>query len=89
MCKNGGRDFQACLMNADGSGTKAFTRKTGRSVVWAPDGQTIIFHRTVMTGDEGDEQIFSIDLAGNNEKQLTFGPGLNGWANPGFLRRKR
>jgi TolB protein len=88
MCKAGGSEFQACVMNADGSGFRALTTKTGRTVVWSPDGQRIIFHRTVKLGEAEDEQIFSVDLVGQDEKQLTSGSALSGWANPGMVRRK-
>ena len=88
MCKAGGSEFQACVMNADGTGFRALTTNTGRTVVWSPDGQRIIFHRTVKAGEAEDEQIFSVDLAGQDEKQLTSGSALSGWANPGMVRRK-
>jgi len=87
MCKVSGSAFQACVMNRDGSNLRALTTKTGRSVVWSPDGKRIIFHRTVKFGDTEDEQLFSIDLSGSAEKQLTSGAWLNGWANPGMVRR--
>jgi len=88
MCKGGGQYFQACLMNSDGTGSRALTTTTGRSAAWSPDGQRIIFHRTVKSGETEDEQIFSVDLSGSDEKQLTSGSYLNGWANPGMIRRK-
>lgn len=88
MCKAGGSAFQACLMNADGSGSRTVTVNTGRSVVWSPDGQRIIFHRTVRFGETEDEQIFSVNLLGQDEKQLTLGSNLSGWANPGMVQRK-
>ncbi len=88
-CKIDGSALQACVMNADGSGLRALTSKTGRTAVWSPDGKSIIFHRTVKFGDTEDEQLFSIDLSGSNEKQLTFGGWLNGWANPGMIKRTR
>ena len=88
MCKAGGSSFQACVMNADGTGFRAVTTDTGRTVVWSPDGQQIIFHRTVKNGDTEDEQIFSVGLSGKGEKQLTSGSSLSGWANPGMVRRE-
>ncbi len=88
MCKAGRSSFQACLMNADGTGFRALTTNTGRTVVWSPDGQRIIFHRTVKDGETEDEQIFSVNLLGQDEKQLTSGPFLNGWSNPGVVLRK-
>ena len=88
-CKIGGSPLQACAMNADGSGLRALTSKTGRTAVWSPDGKRIIFHRTVKFGDTEDEQLFSVDLSGANEIQLTSGTHLNGWANPGMVRRTR
>ena len=88
-CKINGSEFQACVMNSDGSGLRAVTTKTGRTAVWSPDGKSIIFHRTVKFGDTEDEQLFSVDLFGTNEKQLTFGAHVNAWANPGMVRRTR
>ncbi|CAN5733879.1 hypothetical protein BH24ACI3_BH24ACI3_04830 [soil metagenome] len=84
MCRAGGTAFQACVMNVDGSGLRDVT--SGRSVSWSPDGKTLIFHRTVEHDDTEDEQLFSVDLSGSNEQQLTSGGWSNGWANPGLLR---
>ena len=86
MCKGGGRVFQACVMNADATSYRSLT--TGRSAAWSPDGQRIIFHRDVKFGETEDERIFSVDLMGGDEKQLTSGAYLNGWVNPGMVRRK-
>ncbi len=88
MCKDGGQYFQVCVMNADGSGVRALTTKTGRSAAWSPDGQRILFHRTVKFGETEDEQIFSVNLLGQDEKQLTKGSSLSGWAKTGMVRRK-
>lgn len=87
-CKAGGSSFQACVMNADGTGFRALTTNTGRSAAWSPDGRRIIFHHTVKDGETEDEQIFSVDLSGLDEKQLTSGSYSNGWANPGMIRGK-
>lgn len=38
MCKMGGREFQACVMNSDGSNMRALTSKTGRTVTWSSIG---------------------------------------------------
>lgn len=82
-------ELQACVMNADGTGMRALTTTSGRSAAWSPDGKRIIFHRDVKFGDTEDEQLFSVDLSGANEIQLTSGTYLNGWANPGLVRRTR
>ena len=75
-------------MKADGTEMRALTTTSGRSAAWSPDGKTIIFHREAKFGDNEDEQLFSIDLSGSNEKQLTFGGWSNGWPNPGLVRNK-
>ncbi|MGB7069086.1 MAG: hypothetical protein WBD22_06290 [Pyrinomonadaceae bacterium] len=88
MSKAVGSHFQPCVMNVDGTGFRALTTKPGRSVQWSPDGKRIIFHRDVKYGETEDEQIFSVNLSGLDEKQLTSGSSLSGWANPGMVRRK-
>lgn len=88
-CRINGSELQACVMNADGTAMRALTTISSRSAAWSPDGKRIIFHRTVKFGDTEDEQLFSIDLSAANEIQLTSGTYLNGWANPGLVRRTR
>jgi len=86
MCKTDGKEFGVCVMNADGSGQTPLTGIAGRGTSWSPDSGKIIFHRDIQ--DEDGVQLFSVDADGNNEKQLTIGPGLNGYPNPGFVRKK-
>lgn len=88
-CRINGSELQACVMNADGTAMRALTTISSRSAAWSPDGKRIIFHRDVKFGDTEDEQLFSVDLSGSNEMQLTSGTYLNGWANPGMVRRTR
>jgi len=87
-CRVGGKALQVCLMNADGSGLRALTTNTGRSSAWSPDGKRIVFHRSVQYGEGDAEQLFSVDLSGQDERQLTSGSRLSGWPNPGMVRRK-
>lgn len=53
-----------------------------------PDGKRMSCHRDVKFGEYEDEQIFSVDLNGEAEQQLTSGPYLSGWAKPGMVRRR-
>lgn len=88
-CRMDGSELKACVMNADGTGMRPLTTTSGRSAAWSTDSKKIIFHRDVKFGDTEDEQLFSIDLSGANEIQLTSGTYLNGWPNPGLVRRPR
>jgi len=87
VCKNGTPVFQICVMKADGTGKRAITTKSGLTHTWMPDGRRIIFHRSMGEAAVGDEfQLFSIDVDGANERQLTTRPGLNGFPSLGVVR---
>lgn len=45
---------------------------------WAPDGQSIIFHRWVEDDPNPITEIFSVDINGGNLRQLTSGGKFNG-----------
>lgn len=86
-CKIDNSPLQACVMKSDGTNLRELTTDEGRGAAWSPDGKSIIFHRDVKYGETEEEQLFSVDLSVGNEKQLTFGSHVNGWANPGMIRR--
>jgi TolB protein len=85
-CRTGGRDFEICVMNADGTGQVQLTANTVGDLTptWSPDGKMIVFHRIV--AGPGQFQIFVINADGSGEKQLTFPPALNGFPNWGEVR---
>ena len=47
MCHNGGRDFEICVMNADGTNQTALTNNSIHDArpSWSPDGTQIVFTR--------------------------------------------
>ena len=47
MCRNGGRKFEICIMNADGTNKIALTNNTftNGTPSWSPDGTQIVFTR--------------------------------------------
>jgi Tol biopolymer transport system component len=47
MCHNGGRDFEICVMNADGTNQTALTTNSIHDATpsWSPDGTQIVFTR--------------------------------------------
>ncbi|MEP6819804.1 MAG: hypothetical protein ABJA18_09745 [bacterium] len=75
--------FELCVMNADGTGLARLTNNAVPELTpsWSPDGKQIVFHRAV--GGAGQFQLFLINADGTGEKQLTFPPGINGFANWG------
>ena len=85
LCRRGGRDFEICIMNADGSGQVQLTDNTVADLTasWSPDGQKIVFHRPV---SPGRFQLWLINADGTSEMQLTDTPGLNGFPNWGEVR---
>lgn len=87
-CRRGGRDFEICVMNADGTGQVQLTDNTFGDLTptWSPDGKMIVFHRIV--GGPGQFQLFVMNADGSGEKQLTFPPGLNFLPNWGELRSR-
>lgn len=86
VCRNGVKEFQVCVMKADGRGSKSVTTGTGLTHSWEPGGKRIIFHRS-LDGDDNEFQLFAISADGGNEIQLTRGPGLNGFPSVGFIRQ--
>jgi TolB protein len=78
--------FELCVMNADGSDIRRLTNNKvpDLSPRWSPDGLQIVFHRPV--GGRGQFQLFVMNADGTGEKQLTFRPGINAFANWGEIR---
>ncbi len=66
------------IMNSDGSGLSQLTTGPERDIAadWSPNGKQIVFHK------EGEPSfIFTIDVDGNNEAQVTTQSGVfPGWA---------
>jgi len=79
MCRHGGRDFEICVMNADGSGAVQLTDNAvgDLSPDWSPDGTKIVFHRT----GPGRFQLWMMNADGSGQVQLTQPPGMNAMAN--------
>jgi TolB protein len=75
--------FELCVMNADGTELKRLTNNAVPELTpsWSPDGRQIVFHRPV--GGWAQFQLFRIKADGTGEEQLTFPPGLSGFANWG------
>jgi TolB protein len=88
LCRRGGRDFEICIMNADGSAQVQLTDNTVPDLTasWSPDGSKIVLHRPV---SPGRFQLWLINADGTGEKQLTDTPGLNGFPNWGELSSQR
>src|SRR5262245_7037470 len=88
MCRIGGgtSDFEICTMNADGSDRRQLTDNDNRTFdatpTFSPDGQQIVFHRTV----PGLTQLMLMNADGTGQVQLTFPPGHNVYANWGQVR---
>jgi len=87
MCRRGGRDFEICIMNADGTGQIQVTDNTVGDLTssWSPDGRQIVVHRPV---SPARFQLWLINVDGSGEVQLTDTPGLNGFPNWGKIRRR-
>jgi len=87
MCRRGGRDFEICIMNADGSGQIQLTDNTVPDLTasWSPDGRKIVVHRPV---SPNRFQLWLINVYGSGEIQLTDTPGLNGFPNWGQVRAR-
>jgi Tol biopolymer transport system component len=66
--------FQIYLMGADGSGQRRLTSGSddNRRPVWTPDGKSILYD----SSDGTQQDIWIIDLATGNRKQLTQVQGL-------------
>lgn len=81
ICRGDGRDFEICVMNADGTQQQELTRNAIADLTpsWSPDGAKIIFHRPIAPG-AGGFQIWTIDLDGGGETRLTNTAGQNGFA---------
>lgn len=80
VARRGGRDFELCVMNADGTGQVQLTDNTTGDLTssWSPDGRRIVFHRVM---SPGRFQLWLINADGTGEVQLTDTPGLNGFPN--------
>ncbi len=79
------RDFEICVMNADGTDNQVLTENTvpDLSPSFSPDGAKIVFHRLL---GPGNQQLFTMDADGSNVTQLTSSPGLNLFADWGVLK---
>jgi len=77
-------DNEICVMNADGTGQTQLTFNTlnDSTATFSPDGQKIVFHRG---GGGTGTQIWVMNADGTNQVQLTFPPGINQYANWGFV----
>ena len=87
MCRRGGRDFEICIMNADGTGQIQVTDNTVGDLTasWSPDGRKIVVHRPVAPSRF---QLWLVNVDGSGEMQLTDTPGLNGFPNWGEVRTR-
>jgi Tol biopolymer transport system component len=100
MCRIGAEfnpaaDFEICVMNANGTGLMQLTDNSvfDGTGTFSPDGQQILFHRTVGAMGSGNQQLFIMNADGTNQTQLTFGTattpdGVNTLAHYGALRVK-
>ena len=94
MCRYGGIDFEICVMNPDGSGLVQVTNNTVQelSIRWSVDGEKFFFNRPVLGLVRSRNQLFSINVDGSGEMQLTADPseivsvGINLFPAPGVLR---
>jgi Tol biopolymer transport system component len=85
-----GSNAQLFLMDADGSNVRRLTFSTegGRTVTddyphWSPDGRSIVFQRSTFAGKGVDADVWLIDAATGEERQLTDTP--DAWdSTPGF-----
>jgi TolB protein len=79
VARRGGRDFELCLMNADGTGFKQLTDNAVGDLTptWSLDGLDIMWNRILAPGRY---QIFTIHADGTGEAQITDTPGLNAFA---------
>jgi hypothetical protein len=89
--RRSGPGFEICVINADGTGLPvqliANDLVEGTPTL-SPDGEQILFHRTVGAQSSGNQHPFIMNADGTNQMQLTFGTrttpdGLNTIANWG------
>jgi Tol biopolymer transport system component len=68
--------FEICVMNADGSEQNRLTYNAYPDLThsWSPDGQQIVFQRTVVPGQP---QIWVMNAEGTGQTPLTTTPGIN------------
>jgi TolB protein len=89
LCRNGGADFEICVMNADGTDQTALTNNTilDATAGWSPDGQQIVFHSGAPQLGQLPE-IWRMNADGTDQTQLTSTAGTNVIASWGLLRDK-
>lgn len=65
------------LMRADGSGVRQVTTYAGSDFrpAWSPDGRRLVF----ASERSGRDELFVIDVNGQNRRRLTTRPGSNDW----------
>jgi Tol biopolymer transport system component len=83
---SGSADFEICVMDADGANNRVLTDNDSGdlSPSFSPDGAKIIFHRQLAAGNL---QLFTMNAAdGTNVTQWTVPPGLNLYADWGYLK---
>ncbi|WP_371395656.1 Tol-Pal system beta propeller repeat protein TolB [Fretibacter rubidus] len=68
--KSGGGKFGIGVMNPDGSGERLLTESfLDEGPTWSPNGRVILFSRETR-GTRGTSQIWSVDLTGQNLRQV-------------------
>jgi len=73
-----GCKFEIYVMKSDGSGMRQITEHPegcggfNKHPAWSPDGEKLIFNSYRKFGDTNGSELFSINLDGSGEKQLTF-----------------
>ena len=66
--------FYIGVMRVDGSGERLLTDSFYQEApTWSPNGRILMFYRETRSGDEGEghsSRLWSVDLTGENEKQI-------------------
>jgi TolB protein len=69
--KQAGGRFAIGVMKPDGSGERILTEGFhNEGPTWAPNGRVIMFFRE-SGGEQGGPQLYSVDISGYNEQQIT------------------